>query len=216
MTDDLPSMQKDDSQGGVEPSTKSLESNKDAHAVPLGEHIEMRKELRALRDELAALKGGKEPPQKEPVQPATTQASDDQLRRMVEDMQRRERLRDIRSEFGLNDAQANAVMDVLAKNPALSLVEAKTVAVTRHAEAFAEAQPDGFDAGTHGVMRPRSVSQHPEPQPSDFKQRQKHLNEYRKVDREGAKQVLNNWIGSFAAKAVGKEHKLMPLPRQDR
>lgn len=216
MTDDLPSTSQDEGQDGTEPTTNAPESTKDAQTVPLGEHIEMRKEMRALRDELAALKGGKEAPKEEPKQPASTQAPDDQLRKTVEDMQRRERLRDIRSEFGLDSKQADAVMEVLDKNPSLSLVEAKTIASVRNADLFSESQQGGFDAGTHGVMRPRSVSQHPEPKQSDFKQRQEYLSKYRKVDRAGAKTMVNNWIGSFAAKAVGKEHSMMPLPRQDR
>lgn len=214
MTDDLPS-NPDEGQEGTAPTTQTPES-KDAQTVPLGEHIDLRKELRAVRDELAALKGGQATPKQEPKPPATTPASDDSLREVVAGIQRRERVRDIRAELGLDDKQTNAVMEILDANPSLSTVEAKTIASVRHADLFAaEARQDGFDAGTHGVMRPRSAHQHPEPKTSDFKSRTKHLSNLREHNKVAAQSAWNNWVGSFAAKAAGKEHSLMPLPRQD-
>lgn len=214
MTDDHPST--DEGQAGAEPTTQQPESTKDAPTVPLGEHIDLRKELRAVRDELAALKGSRETPQQESKQPANTPASDDNLREVVQNIQRRERVRDIQAELGLNVKQTEAVMEILDGNPSLNTVEAKIIASARNAELFAaESRPDGFDAGTHGVMRPRSAHQHPEPKVSDFKQRQAHIAKMAKHNRVDAQTAFNNWVGSFAAKAAGKEHSLMPLPRQD-
>ena len=200
---------------GLESNVNQSESQQDAQGVPVGEFIEMRKELRAARDELASLKAQASQPQNT-QQPANTQASDGGLADAVRQLQQSDRMRNLTHELGLTSQdQAEAVAQVMNDNPALNAVEAYTIASNRDGEKFGKVDgAGGFDPGTHGSMRPRSVSLEPEkPAKSDFQQRTELLEQRFKHDKVGAQKACNNWVGHFAAKEIGREHDLIPLPK---
>lgn len=200
---------------GLESNVNQSESQQDAQGVPVGEFIEMRKELRAARDELASLKAQASQPQNT-QQPANTQASDGGLADAVRQLQQSDRMRNLTHELGLTSQdQAEAVAQVMNDNPALNAVEAYTIASNRDGEKFGKVDgAGGFDPGTHGSMRPRSVSLEPEkPAKSDFQQRTELLEQRFKHDKVGAQKAWNNWVGHFAAKEIGREHDLIPLPK---
>lgn len=203
---------------GLEPSVNSSESTQDAQGVPVGEFIEMRKELRAARDELAELKA-QATPSESSASAASTKASGGELEQVVRQLQKSDQVRSLTSELGLTShQQAEAVSKVLDDNPTLNTVEALTIASNRDQELFGKVDDvGGFNPGTHGAMRPRSASLEPEqPAKSDFQQRTEVLEQRFKHDKTGAQKAWNNWVGNFAAKAVGREHDLIPLPKPRR
>jgi len=205
----------DNGDEGSEPNVNTPESA-DAQGVPVGEFIEMRKELRAAREELARLQARND--QTEPTAPAATaQASDGGIQEAVRELQRNDRIRGLETELGLASRdQAEAVAKIMDANPSLNAIEAHTIASSRDGELFGKVDDaGGFDPGTHGAMRPRSASLEPDPpQKSDFQQRHELLEQRFKHDKVGAQKAWNNWVGSFAAKAVGREHDLIPLPKK--
>jgi len=201
---------------GSEPQVNQSESQQGAQGVPVGEFIEMRKELRAAREEIAAMKAQSSQPQTT-TQPADTQASDGGLAEAVRELQQNDRVRNLIGELGLtSQEQATAVAKIMDDNPALNAVEAYTIASGRDGEMFGKVDgAGGFDPGTHGSMRPRSVSLEPEkPAKSDFQQRSELLEQRFKHDKVGAQKAWNNWVGHFAAKEIGRPHDLIPLPKQ--
>ena len=183
---------------------------KEAKSVPLGEHIELRKELRSATDRLADLEKRLALSEK-PEKPATTHAVDGDLGTVVKEIQRKERIRELAAELGLGDRkQGEAVVDLLSKMPDLTPKEALDLAANRNPDLFKDRGEPGFQAGIHGSMRPTPGTQ-PEPQVSDYSARQAHI--AKTADKVAKTQMWNNWVGSFAAKAVGRPHQLIKIPK---
>ena len=190
---------------GVSPAQGAGEGA--ARTVPLGEHIDLRKRHRELEEEIARLKvlAANNPPAPAPTAPPTTPPPDP-----TKDLLRRAAIEDLREELGVDRKQATAVHDMLQANPALSAVEAKSLAAMRNAELF-KGSDDGFHPGTHGAARPGvAVPPQPKPDVDPLEDRLKKIGAMPSKSRQDV--YLNNLLGSMAAEDVGKPgHSLLPL-----
>lgn len=185
--------------------------------MPVGEFIEMRQQLRQALEKIAALEAKPAAPQKTeatpaPAPPATEQ---EQISRKLQDIERRERIRDLVSELGLADQkQGQLVLDILSKNTDLAPPEALELAAKRSPDVFKERTGGGFDPRIHGSLRPTPGSQ-PEPKKPDKQLRAEHI---KKLRADGHKQQADEYVtdimGAAGAEALGWEYKKLPLPNQ--
>lgn len=178
---------------------KARESNENAEAL--------RKRAEEAEAELARLKAG-QAPAAEAQPPNDTE----DIRKALREIQAKEQKRDLIHELGLADErQAEVVAEIMAKNPGLERAEALDLAAKRKPDLFQERGQPGFDPRIHGSMRPRPGSA-PEPKESDRDKRLKAIASATGTDKS---KLLNNMVGSLAAKAMGPEwskyHKKIPL-----
>jgi hypothetical protein len=193
------------------------EATKEARQVPLDALAASRERARSaeqrvadLEARLAALEKNKG--EETDAQPASRQTDDSDLRKQVAEIQHREHLRTLTSELGLADSkQAEAVAGIMAKNADLTPTEALSLAALRQPDIFGSAGGRGFDPNTHGGLRPRSGA--PEREVSDTEKRMKAVVDLRTVDYKQSEKILNNYIGSLAAQAlgVGNKHQKIPI-----
>lgn len=192
---------------------QATEAKTDAKTVPLGEHIELRQELRALKDELAKLQASAAKPNT--GSPTSQPASADQ-QAMLQQIARKQQERDLADELGVNVKQAAAVADLLSKSPDLTPAEAKSLAASRNPDLFGAAGGSGgFQPGIHGTARPNAGGPQPtEPKPSPFDQRIAEIKALGGKNRQLADNAFMNLVGRVAAQQVGiTDHQLMPLPK---
>lgn len=198
----------------LESGTKHTEAKKDDRMVPLGELVELRQELRMLKEQLAQTKTGGASADT-PEKPKMPQPQPAELFEAVKDLQRRERMRSLAAELGLDsEKQVAEVAKILDANPGLNPVEAKSIASVRSPDVFSEVASNGYDPAVHSSMRPRSAGAQVEPPKSDFKDRLAYVGETIKKNKSHGIRAFNNLVGSFAAKAVGRQHDLLPIPKK--
>lgn len=189
---------------------KQPEAPKEARQVPLDALAEARQKARAAEERMAALEAelATIKNDRKPAAAAQPQSDIEALRNDLVEIKNRERLRSTISELGLaDDKQAKIVLDIIDKNPGLDPTEALELAAKRKPDDFKDRGQPGFDPRTHGSMRPRAGTA-PEPKVSD---RQKRLEAMKKATGNDKHVLLNNYAGGLAAKALGWEHKKLPL-----
>lgn len=199
---------------GKVPEGKTPEPKTDDKMVPLGEFIELRQQLKAMGEKLKTFEDQRVAPEKVETKTAPPVLTDtEQLRNELKDIQRRERLRDLTNELGLGDQkQAQAVLDILGKNPDLAPPEALELAAKRAPDTFKERGGSGFDPNIHGSLRPKPGNQPPEPKPSEHKQRIAHMAKLTKEGRRhDAEEFAVDLIGQAGAKALGWDYKPKPI-----
>lgn len=204
-------------QADLESTTDAAAASTDTKRVPLGEHVELRQQLRAEKEARAALEKRLADAEKRSGSDSQTQESSSDLASTVREIQHRERLRDVQAELGLGRKAAEKVLDLVSKMPGLTTEEARTIAANRDPELFnAEDDTTGYQPGVHGVSRPRPGSS---PQPefeSDTPKRLEHIAKLTRTNKKAAESLMNNLIGSIASQQVGRKgHKRVPLPRSD-
>lgn len=199
---------------GNVPAGKTPEP-KDDKVVPLGEFIELRQQLKAMSEELTALKTAKAPVKTEPEPPKPPLSETEQIGQKLRDIEKRERIRDLVGELGLADQkQGQAVYDILSKNADLAPPEALELAAKRNQELFKERAGSGFDKNVHGSLRPTPGNQPPEPKPSEHKQRLEYAKKLSAAGhRDAAEEVAIDMIGAAAAKVIGWDYKPKPIPQ---
>jgi hypothetical protein len=178
------------------------EAKKEARQVPLEALAESREKAReaaaraeAAEAELARLKEQ----QKQPAAAAQPQGDDD-IRKVVRDMQAKEQRRDLAAELGLvDDKQVEAVAGMLAKNPDLSRQEALELAAKRTPDLFQERGQPGYDPSVHGSTRPRAGSA-PQPKVSNRDKRIKAMQEATGSDQVA---LVNQYVGDVARRVMG-------------
>lgn len=195
---------------GEEPK---VDDKKDERTVPLGEHIQLRQELKELKDQLAQLKPATTPPKTEPQATNTAPAGDDEFRR---EYRRDKSIRSIQDDLGLTGKLAGLVQDVIDKNSNTSPAEALAIAKMRNPDDFAETTANGFQEGIHGATRPGAGGQPiTEPPKDELKQRLEYAATFRGKDKTRLEAYTNNVLGAIAARQVGnKAHQLLPLPKK--
>jgi len=190
--------------GGSEPVQKS-EPKAEQQGVPVGEHVELRQELRQAKERLAQLESE--------LTKKKTPIGDD-LAEQVRQIRERQRVTDLVADLGLADQkQGKAVLDLLAENPGLKPAEAHMLAKARTPDVFNDtAQPGGFDPAIHGSRRPQSSGIPQEPKVDERKKRLDAIKGLLKTDKMRATDIAMNWLGHLAAQKAGKtNHKLIDL-----
>ena len=204
---------------GAVPVEETQTSSTDDKTVPLNELVKHRQraseaearveELQRQIDELNSQASNTEAEQPQP----TESTWEDRLTRI----ERQESMRNLMTEQGLDNKQAEAVHNIMSEMPGLNPAEARMVAAQRDGELFAEGAAAGFDPATHGSSRPTPGSMPAEQQESDYEQRLKIAGEMiaSGQDKKTASRLLNNLVGRIAAQQVGKSgHEMIPLPRR--
>ena len=186
---------------------KQPEAPKEARQVPLDALAEARQKARAAEERIAALESELAQTKKTPP-PAAAVPPQPELERIgkeLAEIKQKERVRELTVELGLvDDKQAQAVLELVSKNPDLTSVEALELAAKRKPDVFKERGQPGFDPRIHGSMRPHAGSS-PQPKESEYKQR---LAAAKKATGNDKHRLLNNIVGGMAAKAMGwNEHK---------
>lgn len=195
-------------------SSDKVETAQEPQTVPLTALQEQRQKTRDALAKIKELEAALAQP-KQPEKPAATESAprgDETLRKTVEDLTRRERVRELTTELGLsNSKQADAVLKILASNDGLSPIEALDVAAKRDAELFKDRGRAGFDSSTHASLAPTRGSQ-PESRNTaeqDREARAKAVDSAPTTKRKAA--LINNMVGSHVAKALGWEHRLTDI-----
>tara|TARA_A100001391_G_scaffold67062_1_gene42737 strand:+ start:4518 stop:5180 length:663 start_codon:yes stop_codon:yes gene_type:complete len=204
---------------GAVPVEETQTSSTDDKTVPLNELVKHRQraseaearveELQRQIDELNSQASNTEAEQPQP----TESTWEDRLTRI----ERQESMRNLMTEQGLDNKQAEAVHSIMSEMPGLNPAEARMVAAQRDGELFAEGAAAGFDPATHGSSRPTPGSMPAEQQESDYEQRLKMAGEMiaSGQDKKTASRLLNNLVGRIAAQQVGRSgHEMIPLPRR--
>lgn len=193
----------------------SQATSADAKSVPLGEHIELRQELRLLREETARLKEQLAASSKQQTAPANEQPKVD-LDTRLKQLERQQLLRRLESDLDLTPKQADAVAQVMEKTPGINDQEARYLASLRHADLFETSeQASGYQPGVHGSSRPApGNAPAPVQQGPDTEQRLAAIGKIRGSDKERYNRLLNNMVGSIAARELGMEgHQRIPIPK---
>jgi hypothetical protein len=199
---------------GSEPENQP-KGNQEPRMVPLGELVEVRQENRALQERLAKLEAKLAGSQDTSSKQASPKAPpDDDLRATVAQIAAKERVRELVGELGLFDStQGASVAAVLAKMPDLSPVEALQIAASR--------EPDKFKDREQGtgrppaMLRPSPGANPPPKQDTGFKERLEYTRKIAQHDKRRHREYANNLQGKFLAEALGWEHQLLPIPKQE-
>lgn len=198
---------------GSEP-VKDESAQKDTREVPLAALAESRQKARAAEEKAAKLEAELARLEAERAAASAQPRTDiESIGKQLQEIQSRERLRELTSELGLADQkQAQAVAAILADSPKLTPTEALDIAAKRNPDSFKDRGVAGFDPRTHTTLRPASGG-NPEPKKSDHKRRIEHIKTLSGTDK---KRYLDNIAGSFAAKAMGwvDFHQKLPIPDQ--
>ncbi|MFN7609633.1 MAG: hypothetical protein ACK5QX_01645 [bacterium] len=201
--------------GGLEPTNKAPEAQKEARQVPLDALAEARQKARAaeerakeLESEVARLKGSGAPAAAQP------QSEIERIGKTLADMQRNERIRNMAVELALPDVkQAEVVASLIDKNADLTPVEALEIAAKRQPDLFKDRGQSGYDPRIHGSQRPTSVPN----QPASTSDRQERLSAMKKMTGTDKARYVNNYVGGIAAKAMGWDsiHQKIPLTKKN-
>lgn len=202
---------------GLEPTKETSSADKEPRSVPLDQHIELRQEVRALREKLAQMEKTAAP-QKAASDPATpkTPVENDSQMALIQQLVEKDRIRDLRMELGLQDEkQAAAVAKLLKESPGLSPTEALTIMATRDQDLFGSGGGGSDSQASFATLRPRPGSQpQTEQKEPTLRQRFEHINSLGVVDKREQTKQLYRVIGHEAAKSIGWESKLPPLPQK--
>lgn len=203
--------QEPEGKSGLEPEKKP---EGEPRFVPVGEFIEMRKELRSALEELKTLKGSASAPASKDSAAPKGQAVDE-LSKQVQALAMDNRITNIKAELGLaKREQAEAVAKFLIEAPNLTPAEAVTLLARRDPKLFgAEGQADEGQKPNFASLTPRPGSA-PEPVKDDMQQRMEYIQKARNVNSREARRMSDNIAGHFLADALGWEHQLHPLPKQ--
>ena len=189
------------------------EAKTEAKTVPLGEHIELRQELRTLKEKLAAMEASVVKPNAGTSQSQPASQDDKAL---LQQVLQRQQAQDLQAELGLGSVKAaQAVAELMGKMPGLTPVEAKNLAANRNPDLFGESSAQGgFQPGIHGAARPNAGGPPPqEPKPDEFTQRLKDIAGVSKGNRQLSDNLWVNLVGRVAASQVGlTDHQLMKMP----
>lgn len=198
--------------GGSSSPTPST-PDKEPQAVPLGEHIEMRKDLRKALDEVAALKEQLAKSAK-PVDPADSKTpSVAELHKTLQELQNENARKAVIGELGLTDVkQADAVVKLMQEK-GLAAHEALSIAASRSPDIFAGLGGTNGNAPQFGSLTPRPGSS-PQPKPDDDQLRSAYIKSLHGKDERTRERYLDNRVGHFLAESMGWEHQLLPLPQQ--
>lgn len=115
----------------------------------IGKRRDVETRLEAAQRELEALKKGGAPSPAAPAQPPSDLSVVQQKLAAIE---AREQRRELSAKLGLNDSQAGAVADLVAKG--LSPDAALAAARVSNADLFSGQQQRGFDPSQHSSLRP--------------------------------------------------------------
>jgi cell division septum initiation protein DivIVA len=196
---------------GSSPTTQAPEATKEARQVPLDALVAVRQEAQALKQRLAEMEAelARKANPTQPAAAAQPQSEVEKLAKSLEEIQRKERVRDVSAELGIDDKQAAYVAELQSKYSDLTPTEALELAAKRKPDLFAERGQPGFDPRIHGTMRPRPGTP-PPPKPSDRQQRLDRIKTSTGVDKD---KLLNNYVGGIAAQAMGwgDIHKKIPI-----
>lgn len=184
-------------------------------AVPLGEFIELRQELRETKARLAALEGPAPTEKaKDSAAPRTPTGIDD-LSKEVQRLANEQRVRGLVEELSLrNQKQGAAIAKLLTDMPGLTPAEAHKIAATRDPEAFKDGEVAEGAKAQFGSLTPRPGSS-PEPvKEAGIKEHLAYAASLKATNNREARARGNNLAGHFLAEALGWEHKLTPVPKQ--
>ncbi len=202
-------------EGAKPPETPSVPDKGAApepKSVPLGEHIEMRQELRKAIDELASLKAELAKPKKtdDPAHPKAP--SLEAVAQTVREMELRDKRRDVQGQLGLaDDKQVDAVLKLMTEM-ALSPDEALAIAAKREPAVFASKDRPTGGEPQFGSLTPRPGAG-PQPKPDDAQKRREYIQSLRGKDEKLRERYLDNQIGHHLGEALGWQHDLLQLPQ---
>lgn len=182
--------------------------------VPLGEHIELRKKFREADERIAKLESALAAKANTP-DPATQKApqGNDDLRKDIEALKTKERLRSVSDELGLGDPKQVEKVSALMDATGLNAREALAIMAQREPEAFADVGQRGGAEASFASLAPRPGSS-PQPKRDEVADRRKFVQSLKKTDRQSYNRYLDNQIGGHLADALGWEHKLLDIPKQ--
>jgi hypothetical protein len=194
---------------GTPPEGSNQDASADDVSALKSEMIKHRQEVARLKQENEALTAKSEKPDSKPPQAP----QGDQLTARLDEIERRDHLRELMSNGDMTARQADAVVALMKEVPSLDTEEAKLIAAQRDKELFSDtAASSGFDQSIHGTSRPTAGTAPVEQQGSDTQERLAHIASIRGNKKE-YQRYLNNLTGSIAAKQVGKPgHKRHPIP----
>lgn len=213
---------------GAKPSETPESTSTGDKTVPLNELVKMRQaaseakkakeaadaQIKELQDRLAESEKKRE----EKPAPKAERKEDPDPSKLdkLDEILRKEAIRDLQSENGLTFAQAEKIHEMMSKMPDLDFEEAHALAASRNIDVFSEdGRPAaGYNPATHGATRPRPGSQPPMREESDMQSRLKAIRDTRKTHKATSKALFNNLVGSIAAKQLGREgHQRMKIPK---
>jgi hypothetical protein len=111
--------------------------------------------------------------------------------------------------LGINEKQADAVMEIMKISDKLSPVDALLLAKSRDSKLFESNEGSGYDGSQHSVLGAGKVQ--PEPPQNDWNTRKAKLQELQKTDKIAADELRNDMIGSQAAAVLGLPYKKIPI-----
>jgi hypothetical protein len=143
-----------------------------------------------------------------PAAPQTADTSAEILRRL-EAIESNNQILAVRSELGLNDAQAKAVRELMQKH-ALPPQQAHVLASTANPDLFGKPDPAAFPA-SHGSARPAAGI--PLPKPEEKDPEDEYWKKIEQLPSRKAADAINNRLGHLAAEAAGMadSHKLTEI-----
>lgn len=206
---------------------KTVATSQDDKKVPLGELVKQRQAASEAKKaaeaaearikELESLLAKTEKPKgdTETVKTAKPVESDPRLQQL-DDIVRKDAIRDLRDQKGLTFAQAEKVHEIQSRMPELDFDEAFAIAASRHVNLFSDddGASAGFNPGVHGSIRPAPGAQPPASNESDMKDRISHYQKLRPQNKRQAQAVWNNMVGNIAAQQLGLQgHKLIQIPK---
>jgi len=202
---------------GKEPTgsapTGNEPSSKESQAVPLGEFIELRKELRKVSEELAKTKEQLAKPKEAEPKADPKAPSVETLHKQLQEIQAKNARDAIRAELGLqDDKQVDKVMAIVNEK-GLAPHEALALAAIREPDTFQGFGRVGSGDLQYGSLTPRPGSS-PQPKPNDAVDRKKYIDSLKGKDELQRGRYLDNLAGAHLAQAMGWEHKLLDLPNQ--
>lgn len=219
--------------GSISEQGQTAASSQGDKTVPLSELVKQRqaaseakkaaeaaeariKDLEARLAETEKPKGEarKQTDQRAPEQADTSVESDPRISKLDEIL-RKDAVRDLRDQRGLTYEQAERVHEIQSRMPELDFDEAYAIAASRHTDVFSEdgRGVQGYDPGVHGASRPGPGSKPPVVNESDWETRIGHYQKLRGVNKGAAQTVWNNMVGSIAAKQLGVQgHTRLKIP----
>lgn len=201
-----------------------VESSQDDKKVPLGELVKQRqaaaeakKAADAASERIKELEARLAESEKKPAkpEPAENPVEPDPRTSKLDEILRKDAIRDLRDQHGLTFAQAEKVHELASRLPDLDFDEVFAIAASRNVELFAEdgSAAAGFNPGVHGASRPGHGGQPVASNESDMQARVAHYQKLRATNKGAAQEVWNNMVGSIAAQQLGLPgHQKIKIP----
>ena len=151
MADHQANPEDDPKPAGTPPEGSNQDASADDVSALKSEMIKHRQEVARLKQENEALTAKSEKPDSKPPQAP----QGDQLTARLDEIERRDQLRELMSNGDMTARQADAVVALMKEVPSLDTEEAKLIAAQRDKELFSDtAASSGFDQSIHGTSRP--------------------------------------------------------------